>query len=721
MKQTNKILHFALLVTLLTGCGKKTNILPEVVEPEAQLALIGFSINSHDAEQKNTKTINNNGNRVEISDMQTNKNTKGTIISSETLQDFGAFGYSTDKNNWTEEASPNMFYDLKVTRHNQWNSTKLWAHDKNSFFAYAPHKTEANGITMVSAADDAGAPTIKYKMPVTAADQPDILVATPATDKIRPIEGETTGVPLIFKHKLAAVGFRITQAYGTSIESITISGIKTEGTLKIDGKDQTTWNVIDQTGSLPLIYTAGINPTVAGDNLGNIAEIDLMKTDGYLMMIPQTFSDNAKLTVKFTGQENLTSVTNLNDFTPNIEGGKHYTVVIPRPLSDPTDHTTKPANCYIAKPGEIIKFNAKLIGTVPHGSTHQTFNPNIGGAAGYGKPSGSDITIDTKSVAVKWQTAHGRVETTENPVMLIPENGITYDPTTGMCNIITNYSSLATPGGSAYVCAYDGANGTGTILWSWHIWVVGANKPILTNVTTALGDKMMDRALGAINTGSVAPNNDTKIVECYGMLYQGGRKDPFTPANTITENEVQLYEANGDAITGSAKGIGGEFTYQVKTTIINDLIQNPSTLYAIGNVGNLEHNEIVARPIANIGILNSWWNPETKTLYDPCPDGYRVPKLGTYGNPSEWTTWHGSGLAGSRTWKSRASFFPSSGIRQFGSGTFYAVGATTDLLMSTGISSRPAVLHNLYFNKDMTDTISAHWCSHAVPLRCIQE
>ena len=76
------------------------------------------------------------------------------------------------------------------------------------------------------------------------------------------------------------------------------------------------------------------------------------------------------------------------------------------------------------------------------------------------------------------------------------------------------------PDGNALIsaCAEDG-----TVLWSWHLWLLadgfedqtygaGASNPYS-------GAVMMDRNLGALTTGDGA--------SAYGLLYQYGRKDPF--------------------------------------------------------------------------------------------------------------------------------------------------------------------------------------------------
>ena len=88
--------------------------------------------------------------------------------------------------------------------------------------------------------------------------------------------------------------------------------------------------------------------------------------------------------------------------------------------------------------------------------------------------------------------------------------------------------SFATPdpfvSGNAVIAAYDDA---GTILWSWNIWAVeGYDPDALTH--NAGGYTMMDRNLGAMAGPEVMNNSDKREAAwAIGNYYQWGRKDPF--------------------------------------------------------------------------------------------------------------------------------------------------------------------------------------------------
>jgi hypothetical protein len=224
-----------------------------------------------------------------------------------------------------------------------------------------------------------------------------------------------------------------------------------------------------------------------------------------------------------------------------------------------------------------------------------------------------------KSIGVKWQTAHGHAKQDENPEMLIKPDDITYeDHDMAFIHINTpTDKSKKYSGGSALLCAYDGENGTGNILWSWHIWVLSPaeyQKVMNNHITVDYNSyQMMDRALGAITTGSTAPADGAEAIRRFGFFYQWGRKDPTAPPTTMTSGinapNIHVYDSNG-------RYLPKEFDYEATNRGFVTAIKNPSRRY--GSYSD---------PIM---VEHDWWNPTLKTLNDPCPYGYRVPEKGVY-------------------------------------------------------------------------------------------
>lgn len=144
--------------------------------------------------------------------------------------------------------------------------------------------------------------------------------------------------------------------------------------------------------------------------------------------------------------------------------------------------------------------------------------------------------------------------------------------------------------GNALIAA---KNSKGTILWSWHIWCAeeGWEEQVYYNNAGT----MMDRNLGAT---SATPGD----VGALGLLYQWGRKDPFLGSSSITSS----VEAKSTGTWNIGAG-----TYDTNQVMCE---ANPMTFYK---------SYIFDLPDG------SW--DSVKTVYDPCPVGWRVPDGGENG------------------------------------------------------------------------------------------
>ena len=177
----------------------------------------------------------------------------------------------------------------------------------------------------------------------------------------------------------------------------------------------------------------------------------------------------------------------------------------------------------------------------------------------------------------------------------------------------TDFKNL--PEGNAVIAAYDSSS---NILWTWHIW---SRKDAVH--TYSCGDsEWMDYNLGALS-------NTRAQYSSVGLYFQWGRKDP-------------LRSGVADVYGGSQSFIGTAGSEWPETK----LVDNTSTvLYSIEHPQSHFVENGKAHP-----NLDEWlWIPRTgesapskddqkndlwggtgstvtgKTMYDPCPAGYRVP------------------------------------------------------------------------------------------------
>jgi hypothetical protein len=196
----------------------------------------------------------------------------------------------------------------------------------------------------------------------------------------------------------------------------------------------------------------------------------------------------------------------------------------------------------------------------------------------------TDATVgNVKSVEVLWES----FGTDEMPNVGDLITAVSYK---------NGYIRFSTPenfrDGNAVVAA---KNSKGTILWSWHIWC--AKEGWQEQVYPSNVGILMDRNIGAT---SATPGNAGAL----GLMFQWGRKDPFLGSSSI-ENSI-LALSTGLWMKTSEK-------------ISHDATQkNPMSFYTGDGIWDRSY-----LPAQSWGV--------NKTIYDPCPVGWKVPEGGDNG------------------------------------------------------------------------------------------
>ena len=279
------------------------------------------------------------------------------------------------------------------------------------------------------------------------------------------------------------------------------------------------------------------------------------------------------------------------------------------------------ANCYIAsQPGVTYKFPATVMGNgyttpaVPGYTTNDGMAPGI-----------TPTRLDPKSAQVLWQTAPDLVSNVKL------RNGYVYFTLNGEAERGTLTA------GNAVIAVYSEAGASGDILWSWHIWVTDADLDAHLQTWTVHADaaqyssyrdpQLMDRNLGALTTADFSESGTN---ESHGLHYQWGRKDPFIGAdNSSSQSRVAAptYDSQNKELGAMTKA--SSFSSAAAWTHVDQ---------------KLSRSDIAKYPMAFVsGADNHFWMEETahdlwglpicgietndlghKTIYDPCPPGYRV-------------------------------------------------------------------------------------------------
>ena len=105
--------------------------------------------------------------------------------------------------------------------------------------------------------------------------------------------------------------------------------------------------------------------------------------------------------------------------------------------------------------------------------------------------------------------------------------------------------------GNAVIAVKDGS---GNILWSWHIWATTETLTNLTSINTGshtnLSGASAPYRVAPVNLGWVPTGGSGK--QGYCPYYQWGRKDPFIPCNGTTNGNTNktVYNISGATVTG---------------------------------------------------------------------------------------------------------------------------------------------------------------------------
>lgn len=332
-----------------------------------------------------------------------------------------------------------------------------------------------------------------------------------------------------------------------------------------------------------------------------------------------------------------------------FKGGDFYSINFE--MSDPVEQYTHldadgNSNCYIIPgPGKYTFYVGQAgNGKQPHPQTYTT--DDFGGIDPMNLIDGENFKLD-------WLWASGRsfdAIANANPNPSLGQNQ-TYDDwvvdhivqdiaLSGKDGIMqfTLSDEQANLSGNVMVALYQDANNDGKcnsdekIVWSWHLWLGAPDVQYYKfantdNIETASDSAeplnnedwyMFDRNLGA-------ESNELGDPRAAGLYYQMGRKDPFigyndqTGSTTWASNRVRTYLNTTTFPSHAAwKVDAGGFTVENVTNYPMSMLNTGTALDAIFTYGWVQGTQ---------STLNN-----SKTFFDPCPPGYKMPTAREWDN-----------------------------------------------------------------------------------------
>ncbi len=321
------------------------------------------------------------------------------------------------------------------------------------------------------------------------------------------------------------------------------------------------------------------------------------------------------------------------------------------------------ANCYIISNSGLYKF--------------KTVKGNSGSSVG-----------NVASASILWET----FGTSTVPDYLELIDGVCYSD-----GYIAFKTADTFKEGNAVVAAKDA---DGKILWSWHIWLTDQPRAQVYNNDART---MMDRNLGATSATS-------GHVGAHGLLYQWGRKDPFLGSSGISFSILAKSTITWPSPVSSDSSNGTiEYATAHPTTFITYNSSNYDWYYT-----------------GSSSTDNTRWTTSSndKSIYDPCPAGWRVPDGGSNGIWSKAgfddTTYNHTkeGMSFSISPYS-TTWYPASGYRHRSNGSLLSVGGSGCYWSASPYNS---LAYYLYFSSDGDFLpLSSDDRAYGQSVRCIRE
>jgi hypothetical protein len=430
---------------------------------------------------------------------------------------------------------------------------------------------------------------------------------------------------MAFQHKFSKI--RMTVNQGTSgldlrtLTAVTLKGMPASATVNLN-------NLMSATTDAAVVTALGISSTTA-DITAYIQSPTETQAVVEAIVAPHTIPIGKTIDFTIGGETKTYTFDDALALAPGRVYDFVFTLQASGPPLTPQPDTSSfdgMTNCYMVTPGDDLTFPVKRAytfdPTAKAGEGDHTTTLHVGGthtgdftaSVLWDDNSVINITTSPPTVAGKGKNAVVTVQTTSNS-------------------------------GNAVIALKVGSD----IVWSYHIWVTGynpdnANAPEHATFTNTYNTNnngghfiFMDRNLGATFAGTGSGKGT-------GLFYQWGRKDPFPATDGQTATTVGSFSL---AATSENDGT------------IPNTIRKPNVFYYNNNTS---HNDWhwASR------IDDLWYHSNNqKTIYDPCPLGWRVPaaiNTAAEGNPY-YNLWTKTNVTGQGLTLYQNAVYPYTGFR----------------------------------------------------------
>ena len=369
---------------------------------------------------------------------------------------------------------------------------------------------------------------------------------------------------------------------------------------------------------------------------------------------------------------------------------------------NPINRTT--ANCYVVSKANTYKIPLVFGNALKNGSTN---------SAAYTKNSGSyshdfvnyNGTIVTSPYieAVSGTASSAQLSIADTDGIFTDISIVDGSP----CRYLQfKVNSIPATGANGVLSIKDSS---GVIMWSWHIWV-WADSLATVEITNRTSVKYK---ILPVNLASKW--DDTAKTKIKNWFYQFGRPNPM------------LCPSAYDSTSNHASYGALSYTTASIASDIQTGIKNPATFYKYSSSYNYNWFQTNSGKTYNLwdAACTSTGNSDNnvvKTIYDPCPIGFKMP------NGNTFTYFSTSNVVGSfaNGWKFKrysgdtvGVFFPVSGYRYGSGGLLSSVGSYSCVWLSSANSKNHA--YDLRFGSDYVNPQNLYHRAFGFSVRPVQE
>lgn len=311
-------------------------------------------------------------------------------------------------------------------------------------------------------------------------------------------------------------------------------------------------------------------------------------------------------------------------------------------------NTATTANCYVIKKKGTYRIPLVYGNAIVNGSTNSASYTKVNGTYSLDFVNGAGTIINTPFI--EKQVTISRAE-----LAIADEDNIFTDISVSSNPNVTDISNCGYIQFKVSSVPSTGANGvisvrnsSGTAIWNWHIWIWEDNLSTVS-ITNSSG---VTYNILPYNLASKWDNSEKAFIK--NWYYQWGRSVPMLCPSA--------YNSNTDSNSY------GTFFFKMANSAdsYSQGIANPTTFYynsksSYNWFGSTSYYNLWDANCTTTGASD---NTTVKTVYDPCPPGFKIPNGNTFTGFSQS---NGGSFNNGYTWN--GSFFPASGSRNYSNGS----------------------------------------------------